>query len=501
MSYKFYMCRPWWRTSEPLSLLRNFAGQAFLFYAEDDMSWKDKLLQLVQRKRAPQFASVEEVERAIGFDRIRSQVWSILDRMDMMGSSYHYLVDVYLDNGALYAIVTSQGKLYRSDIVVNGNEIEMGTLQPVVEMFETAETQERTVTRVYQQPDGRWRWFSISATAFLNRVGEIDSTALFDSFVSHAGKTGEYPYRTFVHQGEKFRTGQADFLARDGFCYITSGLYDQDNPLALVEISALQRNPSAWGESIGYLPTADPVMWEITRGINIPVYEHGIHVEISTVLESDAANWFTAVPYVTKERAMYDVVKNTLLRLAQDAGLSEEEQSQFLSEFEGRVDNTNDRAKQPGTVARSTKNTPPPAAAPVAAQAELVLDDLAVQVIVEHVLADPKLLEAVQRAIPAGGADLTAITQQLADMEAAINANFGNLNGRLEALEVDEVQRAQDMPAAAPTKVVYRPSAAPSQPSQQPVLTNGLFEDSSDELVVPGLEKLNRMSRTKAAAN
>lgn len=467
------------------------------------MSWKDKLLHLVQRKRAPQFASVEEVERAIGFDRIRNQVWNKLDHMSMMGSAYFFLIDVYLDGGALYAIVSSDGKLYRSDITVENNEIELGEMRAVMEAFE--ETQERHITRVYQQPDGRWRWFSISATAFMNRVGEIDSTKLFDSFVAHAGKTGEYPYRTFVHQGQKMRIGQGDFLARDGFVYITSGLYEENNPLASAAIVALQRNPSAWGESIGYLPTAEPVMWEITRGINIPVYEAGINLEISMLREKDAASWFTAVPLLAKERTMNQVVLDNLAQLAQDAGLTEEEKNQFLAEFGGRVDATNDRAKQPGVVARSTNQATPPAAitTPVAAaQAELVLDDSAVQVIVEHVLANPKLLEAVQRAIPnAGGADLTALEQRISDIEAASNTNFGNLNGRLEALEVDEVQRAQDMPVAAPTKVVYRPSASQAGSQQQPVLTNGLFEAPSEDLVGAGLDKLNRMSRTKAAAN
>lgn len=58
---------------------------------------------------------------------------------------------------------------------------------------------------VYRQADGRWRWFSISATSVLNRVGEIDSRELFDNFIRRFPEQNTKPFRTFYHKGEAAR--------------------------------------------------------------------------------------------------------------------------------------------------------------------------------------------------------------------------------------------------------------------------------------------------------
>jgi hypothetical protein len=362
--------------------------------------------------------------------------------------------------------------------------------------FSTAAT-ERGVTRVFQQPDGRYRWFSISATAFLNRVGEIDSTSLFDSFVAYANRTGNFPFRTFYHQGEALLTGQGDFLARDGYCYITSGLFDEDSELALIEIAALQNNPTGWGESIGYVPTAEPVLMEVSRGITIPVYEQGIHVEISTVMERDAASWFT-VPHVTntKERQMDKAILEKLTALARDAGLSDEDQEEVLTQFATRVDGTNQRAREPGAVARATTPAPVPEATPdpetepaADASEPLVIGDSVIAAVAQQVLGSEQFQTLIGRAQPAT-VDLSPITARLDEMEANINTNFGNLDERLSHLEGEEEVRAEDMPVV-PRTVVYRPSEGAQTVTRRP--TNGIFEESSDDLVAAGLSKLDKM--------
>jgi hypothetical protein len=460
------------------------------------MNWLDKLKQRLNTK--PQFHSAEEVERAIGFDRIRREVWKLLDRMDMMTGAYTYLLDVYFDEPgmSLYAVLSSEALLYRAPLtIVNDRDVVMGDLQPIVD-FSTAST-ERGVTRVFRQPDGRYRWFSISATAFLNRVGEIDSTSLFDSFVAYANRTGNFPYRTFYHQGEALLTGQGDFLARDGYCYITSGLFDEDSELALIEIAALQNNPTGWGESIGYVPTAEPVLMEVSRGITIPVYQRGIHVEISTVMERDAASWFT-VPHVTKERQMDKAILEKLTALARDAGLSDEDQEEVLTQFATRVDGTNQRAQEPGAVARANTGTPDPEAAPepdadvpaADEQEPIVVGDSVIAAVAEQVLGSEQFQALVGRAQPAAEVDLSPVVSRLDEMETNININFSNLDERLSHLEGEEEVRAEDMPVV-PRTVVYRPSEGAQTVTRRP--TNGIFEESSDDLVAGGLSKLDGM--------
>ncbi len=243
----------------------------------------------------------ENIARAISGSLLFDSLWQRMFELDSeIEGSNHFLVDMFFDDNGFYALYVDRGKLFRYDIIIQDNEVALGERVEVMELHQPVET--RTIIR--QQEDGRHRWFSISGTAVLNRSGEIDSRALFDSCVAYAKETGKYPIRMFYHKGYisrdweidesalAYKTGQADFLARDGFCYITSGLYD-DTPLAQAEIKARQDDPSFWGDSIGFWPTEEPELTEISDGIKIPVYNEGFNVEITTLPEADAAHLFT----------------------------------------------------------------------------------------------------------------------------------------------------------------------------------------------------------------
>lgn len=324
---------------------------------------------------SPEKSDVEKV-RAIGLDRLYWQVYAIIDARnaaeyeiakaatpeDQYVEFYWlYLQELYFDSGALYALAGREGKLFRARVTVSADEVvEVGEFEQVTEIFAPVSNQ-RTVTRVFEQPDGVYRWLSVSATAYLNRVGEIDSRALFDSFVAHAAETGEYPYRTFMHKGEQLRTGQADYLARDGNVYITSGVYDMSSPLARIEIAALS-NPEvarSWGESIGYQATAQPELETVADGVEVLVYKAGIHREISTCPEMLAAAWFTS-PTITEVQRMEGTVRDSLALLMRDAGLEDAERDELLGAFEAAVDRTNERGSEAGVIARSVTTQPTP---------------------------------------------------------------------------------------------------------------------------------------------
>ncbi|NIS11628.1 MAG: hypothetical protein GWN58_55775, partial [Anaerolineae bacterium] len=227
---------------------------------------------------------------------------------------------VYIGDDWIYTLVARDGKLYRIDLFLEGDQIKLGEWQQVTEAHPPVE--QRMV--IQRQADGQYRWLNISASAVLNRVGEIDSKALFDNMARRAEETGEYPYRTFYHQGEAFRIGQADLLARDGALYVTSGLFE-DNPLARAVVRALQDEPEYWGDSIGYLPVGEPNRVEVAEGVEVPVYSDGIHREISTLPEQNAASLFT-VPSVQQQEVsrMNPNVLEALERLRDKHGLEQE---------------------------------------------------------------------------------------------------------------------------------------------------------------------------------
>jgi len=225
----------------------------------------------------------EQEERAIAMSRLWGQVQSHLDQIE----GYHWLNDIYRDDdGSLYGIVAKGSMLFRVSVSVEGETVTLGEFEQVTEVHQPVG---RMVIR--EQENGKFRWFSVSSTAVLNRVGEIDSRDLFDSFIAHAEKTGEYPVRDFYHLGDVFRTGQFDFLARDKNVLITSGEYDESE-LARREIAARTKNPDFWGDSISFLATEEAELVEV-GGFKIPVYRAGVLHYVSTVAEKDAAAWFT----------------------------------------------------------------------------------------------------------------------------------------------------------------------------------------------------------------
>jgi len=275
-------------------------------------------------------ASMSEAERfrAIGMGRVFEQVWGLLQESEQ----WAYPIDVYIGDDWIYTLATREGKLYRIDLFLDGEQVRLGDWQQVTEVHEPVA--QRMI--VQRQADGRWRWLNISASAVLNRVGEIDSRQLFDNMAQRAADTGEYPYRTFFHMGEPFRIGQADLLARDGSLYITSGVFD-DNPLAQAIVRAIQEDPDYWGDSIGYLPLGEPERVEIAEGVEVPVYTDGIHREISTLPEQRAASLFT-MPRVQQEvNRMRTEVMDALERLRDKHGLAQD----VIDEFVQVADQTN----------------------------------------------------------------------------------------------------------------------------------------------------------------
>jgi hypothetical protein len=400
-------------------------------------------------------------ERAISSSNLQGFLVDQMFRLDeQIEGSDNYLVDLYHDSGGMYALYTDRGKLYRHQVMIQDNNVSLGERVEVMEIHQPV-AQSRTIIR--QQDDGRYRWFSVSATAVLNRSGEIDSRDLFDSFVAHAEGTGEYPIRQFYHQGDAFKTGQADFLARDGYCYITSGLFD-NTPLGQAEVIARQAEPEYWGDSIGFFPTQEPEMIEILDGINLPVYRQGINKEISTLPENEAASLFTRTE--VNRMSLAGKAWDAWLKLWQD---NEEEARQWL---EANPNARNRAIEVAGVITRQEDDGDEEGdPIPVEAETEAPTDEQPEQ----EVAIDEEVIEQLTQRVME--ADFTmAMIERLEALESALEKEkadkvemaktISNQAGRIEALEADEGQKRQqwqeDLPARAKQqkRVVYRPRVA-----------------------------------------
>ncbi len=248
----------------------------------------------------------KEQKRARSIDDVLWQLyWVIQDERPNA-----YVNGFYMEDGKMFVIISDSGKLYRASIKFKGQEayVDDEWYEVVLEFNPTEErgierltelarsisrNKSQNSTTILRTKDNKWRWISISCSAVLNRSGAIDSRELMDSFIRHIEEGEAYPHREFYHMGEQYRTGQCDFVARDGYLLITSGIYD-DSKLAEYEIAARQADPDYWGDSIEFQPTSEPEMLEVMDGVEIAIYNDGVLRSISTLPENEAAALFTS---------------------------------------------------------------------------------------------------------------------------------------------------------------------------------------------------------------
>lgn len=400
--------------------------------------------------------------RSLSIGMIAEQLYADLWAREMDDGGMYWLVDIYADSNELFAVVAQGGKLYRVALTVAGGDVTVGEFVEVEQTF----TPVQQSIRVRRQADGQYRWTMIAGTSVLNRVGEIDSADLFDSFIRHAEETGEYPTLDFYHlgsAGEAWEFGEADYVGRDGVCYIASGLFDMEKPLARAAVAAI---PSGlWGASIEFRAMGEPELIAADPAIRIPVYRAGVNSRISLVLEADAAAHFTALDTLTEVNRMNKTVLQALGKL-----FGEDEEA--LAAFVAEVDGVNRTVAEQGLIHR---------AGDLAREDEhederedregeredgedgvplLEIDDETVAFIVQQVAQHPDVSGLVAQAL----AGVTALEERLVATEKALataTRQMGDARTRLAALEADEAEKQQtwreDLPARQKMTVTYRP--------------------------------------------
>lgn len=471
--------------AEWAKLVKTAAKKLISIYGQMDETPPDSMYVTAGEQVPKRAVSIEQISNAVA---------------QQLNAQGFWLTNLYEENGKLVAIVVSQGKIYRAPIAVAGTTVTLGELaeielqfQPVpgaeppmpAPMAEWAEemTQTGRMT-ILRQADGHYRWFAITESAVLNRVGEIDSRALFDSFIAHA-QTDGYPALRFYHtKGLDF--GRADWLAREDNLYLASGTFDEEHPIAraMIQDAADGHSGVVWGISNGFLPTVSPAMVEITEGIKLPVYTQGVHREISVLPERSAASLFTV--FQTTEVTMRSETREALKKLLKDDAL--------VAKIEAEVDQTNRSITDQGLVTRDQAAPDAAAVAPATEQSVVAETAPAVEVATAvvpgaeaeekkpdpvaetkpvepaRIVLDPETMAEIAKlvSVPAyeppaldiAGAMNTALKTYLDPVITQLNALADQVAGLQREVDGKAQVRKEDMPARREVIVTHRPREA-----------------------------------------
>ncbi len=358
---------------------------------------------------------------------------------------------VQYDDEAMYAIMICEGQLYRAEIAYDEEEeeVEFGVWEMIDPVIATRE-RANSVT-VSRAADGRYHYALVSATPFINRVGEIDSTQLFDSFIDYARNTGDYPRLDFLHFMDAFVLGQSYFVDRIGLAYVEMGWFD-DTPIARSFAQAIMDDPIYWGNSIQYTPTVAPVMEEVAHGIYALVYRGGIHRFTSLLPEKLAANLFTMAAAQGDEGIMKHMNEdefNAFMRGT--ANLSDEQRAAALD----RIRTVNRAGESGKYVFRA--NTLEGQEAATEFKVDINLDEAAAQITEDltermtHVMREA--VEGIGLQLQPLATSLTALTERV----AAIEANQGTLSQAVAPVVEEHQNRANDAPAGRRAGALYVP--------------------------------------------
>lgn len=429
-------------------------------------------------------AESERVERAIGMSRLYEQLWEALGNSEQAAAGWAYPLDIFVgdDGSSLFSIVAQNGKLFQIPLTVSQENLTLGEWTQVTEVFQPIIQSQFSITR---QKDGRHRWLCIAATTVLNRIGQMDSSELFDSFIRQAEKSNKYPRLDFYHLGETdpktWEFGTADYLAREGVCYIASGLFDEDHPLAKAMIRVCENGSDEWGNSIEFYAFKEPEIIVLDPEIQVPVYREGENIRISVVLEKDAACLFTRMIEISEEkvRTMDPRTEEALKKIF-------EGDEEAIKAFIENVDTVNRTVKNDKLIHRKKKDEPVAEDPEDDENAEdtdsdeddeqedepgnLVLDELALAYLAQQLATNASfttLLEPISQSI----SDLSATVAELTTGREADRKEISRLkklNSKLvekvDALSVDDTTKKQeylqDLPARRHTQATYRPRDA-----------------------------------------
>jgi len=197
------------------------------------------------------------------------------------------------------------------------------------------------------QSDGTYRWVSISSTAFRDRENEIVSMEGVSKSIARADAADHHGPLLFWH--EPITLGTCDFQAQSGVCLVESGLW-ADTPLAGSVRKGMDKNPTRWGKSIGFLPLAfseDVVI----KGATVKKVWTDLQIAERSILpNSEAASLFTQI--TTRGQPMEKKKKDALVELLGDEAL--------VDEVLAKAEEINAKASEPTAIVKESHEESPP---------------------------------------------------------------------------------------------------------------------------------------------
>jgi hypothetical protein len=164
-----------------------------------------------------------------------------------------------------------------------------------------------------QQEDGRWRWVTISSTAFLDKEQEIVSTEGIAKSVERSEDGQSYGPMLYWHE-PSIVLGECDFQAQDGLCLIESGLW-HNNEVGEAARKAVGGNIGGWGVSIGFLPLLGSDNEIVNGRVATVVWKDIQIVERSVLPSTQAATWYSSIVNKSTEDIMDTRKRDALVEL------------------------------------------------------------------------------------------------------------------------------------------------------------------------------------------
>jgi hypothetical protein len=294
-------------------------------------------------------------ERTMAIGQMWAQVSMHINSLDPEDwNLWHWLQDLYYDptpgpspgeggeQGQLFAITISAGRLYRWPVAVDGDTVTVGDpVAVVVEFSESAERRAQNVERrtdndavlrstftVRRSKDGRWVGCSILCTATVNKMGILDSRQLFDSFAERFKGDGTEYVNVLHLGGARSQIGFLRHVWREEKLLV--GIYEfyKDDPLAEASARTLATDEEGfWGGSIEFKHFGEPQLVEVADGVKLPMTHDGQLFGYSIARNQDCAAWYTG--NVVMERAMTKREREIALELLGDEELVDELQERL----------------------------------------------------------------------------------------------------------------------------------------------------------------------------
>lgn len=255
-----------------------------------------QFFKLVAREEAP------EVARAID-----KWTYDTVVRSQLEEKGYR-LSDLFVEGTEQFAIAyrvvaidaydgypeIDRATLYQFPVTNDGVTVTVGEPTQVKQMFVAVQRskEDQPSLAIYRDKDGTARFYATGSSAVMNKDGQFDSKSLYDSMIRNTEVYG-MPYLTLFHKGKQRKIGEIVGVRRVGPLYVGGGTFDKGE-LPEAVIRAVEKDPSAFGISIGFFPTAAPKKERI-GGVETLIYTQGINEEWSILPQERACAWFTNI--------------------------------------------------------------------------------------------------------------------------------------------------------------------------------------------------------------